>query len=208
MAGAVRPASGAWDLGAYVGNTLATPARLTLTATTPLASRVGSSRGVFTVSRSGSTAAALTVNLGIGGTAINGVDYLSLGISVTIPAGAAAATLTVTPLPSTSLVGPKTAFLALASGSGYWVGPANNATVTIGSNSLPGTLSKAPGNNIKISWASVVGKVYRVACKNSLADAAWTDLSGSVTATTTTTSYTDSSTSTKAQRYYNVYQTN
>ena len=44
-------------------------------------------RGVFTVSRTGGTAASLAVNYTVGGTATNGVDYQMLSGTVTIPPG-------------------------------------------------------------------------------------------------------------------------
>ena len=43
--------------------------------------------GVFTVSRTGSTTAALTVNYTVSGTATNGTDYQNLTGSVVIPVG-------------------------------------------------------------------------------------------------------------------------
>src|SRR3989442_6835941 len=51
-----------------------------------------SDTGTFTVSRSGSTATALTVNYTLGGTADNTSDYQTLPTSVTIGAGASTAT--------------------------------------------------------------------------------------------------------------------
>jgi hypothetical protein len=206
MSGAARPSSGPWDLGAYA-STVASPANVTVAATTPNASRVGPSNGVFTISRSGATTQALTVNCTLGGTATNGGDYATVGTAWTIPAGAASASITVAPLPSTGFVGSKSVVLTLASGSGYSVSSPQKATVTIGGNSLRTTIGKAPGNNAKLTWASQAGKAYRVAYKNSLTDTAWTDLS-SLSATSTSTSYTDTAASTKTQRFYIVYVTN
>src|SRR2546422_4792710 len=48
----------------------------------------GINTGRFTIYRTGSTNQALTVNLKIGGTASNGVDYVELANTATIPAGA------------------------------------------------------------------------------------------------------------------------
>src|SRR6185312_12325585 len=53
-----------------------------------LASEPGTDTGTFTISRTGSTAAPLTVHYSLGGTAKNGVDYQTLSGSATIPAGA------------------------------------------------------------------------------------------------------------------------
>src|SRR5439155_5115491 len=70
---------------------------VTVTATDANASEAGADPGVFTITRTGSNTASLTVNFALSGTAANGTDYNSLGSSVTIPAGAGTATVTVTP---------------------------------------------------------------------------------------------------------------
>ena len=62
------------------------------------ASEVGPDPGTFTLTRSGPTADALTVNLSIGGTATNGSDYTSITTAVQIPAGSATALITIQPL--------------------------------------------------------------------------------------------------------------
>jgi hypothetical protein len=54
--------------------------------------------GAFTVFRGGSTNSDLTLDYTIGGTATNGVDYVTLPGSVTIPAGHTVATISVVPV--------------------------------------------------------------------------------------------------------------
>jgi hypothetical protein len=178
-----------------------------VSATDTNASRVGLDPGTFIVTRSGSTALALTVGYALGGTAVNGTDYNPLATSVAISAGAASAALTVTPKSSTSLVGAETVNLTLSANAAYTVGSPNNATITIAGNSVPSTASKS-GNNMRITWASTVGKTYRVAYKNGLVDANWTNLSPTITATGTSTSYTDTTIGANKQRYYMVYLLN
>jgi hypothetical protein len=190
-----------------VSNSVVLPA-VTVTASDANASRIGLDPGVFTLTRTGSTASSLTLNYTLGGTAANGTDYNTLPVSVAIPAAAASATLTVTPKPSTSYVGAKTLVLTLASTTAYSVGSPNNATITIAGNGVPCTIGNAPGDNIKITWTSTPGKTYRVAYKDILTDANWTDLSGNVTATSNKTSWTDTSAGASKQRYYVVYVTN
>jgi len=53
----------------------------------------------------------------------------------------------------------------------------------------------------------VSGKIYRVASKSNMS-APWTDLSGSITATGASTSWTDTSAGAVQQRFYRVYSTN
>jgi hypothetical protein len=87
------------------------------------------------------------------------------------------------------------------------VGSPNGATIAIAGNSVASTVRKS-GNNMKITWTSTAGKTYRVAYKNSLADANWTNLSPTVTATSATSSFTDTTVGTNKQRYYIVYVLN
>ena len=83
------------------------------------------------VSRTGSTAAALTVNYTVGGTATAGADYTALSGNVVIPAGSASATITVTPVDDTVSEGDETVVVTLSSSASYNVGSPSAATVTI-----------------------------------------------------------------------------
>src|SRR4029453_10356048 len=86
--------------------------------------------------RTGSTAAALTVNYTIGGTATNGTDYTTIPTSVMIPAGWAPAPITVTPIDDTLSEGNETVTLTLSSSASYTVGSPGAATVTIADNDV------------------------------------------------------------------------
>ena len=106
----------------------------------------GQETGTFTFSRSGSTAAALTVNFTVGGTATSGSDYTALGTTVTFTTGAATATKTVSVLADSTVEGDETVVLTLASGSGYTVGSPASATVTIKDDATaPDTLLSCAG---------------------------------------------------------------
>jgi hypothetical protein len=95
--------------GAYVGSPASATVWITdndSTTNSPIVSLVtsapiawqGGDPGLFTVSRDRNTNQDLVISYSVGGTAVSGSDYLSLGVSVTIPAGASNATITVTPL--------------------------------------------------------------------------------------------------------------
>ena len=87
--------------------------------------------GGYTITRTGSTAAPLTVNYTMSGSATNGTDYTSLPGSVTIPAGQAFVTLAVTPIDDDLYEVPaETAVLDISTDAAYAVG-ANHALVTI-----------------------------------------------------------------------------
>jgi hypothetical protein len=66
---------------------------------------------------------------------------------------------------------------------------------------------KKGANGMSLSWASVAGKIYRVAHKDSWTGQ-WADLSGDVSATDVTTSWTDTTAAVVPQRFYMVYATN
>jgi hypothetical protein len=104
--GAARPASGAWDLGAYqYGTKSTTPSTLTPVATVrvkasdPTAVMGTSDTAAFTFTRTGDTSAPLTVNFSLGGSAEKWIDYRrpegDMPTSVTIPAGASSYTMTI-----------------------------------------------------------------------------------------------------------------
>ncbi len=127
-----------------VGVVLSTSTTHTFTITdddTPLVSITASDAtatengdtGAFTISRSGPTTAALSVNFTRSGTATSGSDYTAIASpgSVTIPAGQASADVTVTPLDNTTPETPETVVLTLSAGTGYTIGSPSAATVTI-----------------------------------------------------------------------------
>ncbi|MFW6732679.1 MAG: beta strand repeat-containing protein, partial [Synechococcus sp.] len=93
--------------------------------------------GKFTLARSGSTTAALTVNIGMTGSATNGTDYTLIPTTVTFAAGAATADVNLTVTDDAIVEGSETAVLTVAAGAGYTVGAGASATVTIADNDLP-----------------------------------------------------------------------
>lgn len=107
-----------------------------LTASDPAASEP-SGTGTFTVTRSGSTAAALAVIYTIGGTAQNSVDYNAIANSVVIPAGAASANVIITPIDDSEVESAETVILTLQSSGAYALGSSTTATVSITDNDVP-----------------------------------------------------------------------
>ena len=106
-----------------------TVATVTLAATDANASEAGDT-GTFTFTRTGPTTLSLIVNYTVGGTATAGVDYSSIGLSVTIPAGQTSVTRTVTAFEDTTVEGSETVVVTLATGQ-YIIGTPNTGTVTI-----------------------------------------------------------------------------
>ena len=106
---------------------------LTITATDNEASELFSYKGNgnFTITRAGSTASAITVNLLVGGTATPDSDYTALPASVTIPAGQSTVVLPVVVLPDTEAEPDEGVTLTLQAGPGFTIGASSSATVNI-----------------------------------------------------------------------------
>lgn len=105
---------------------------VSVTATDDVASEAGLDAGRFRITRTGSTAAALTVNLRTSGTAAAGTDYPALGTSAVIPASQSFVDLNVAPLSDPLLEVTETVLLTLVPAAAYAVGTPGVAGVRIG----------------------------------------------------------------------------
>jgi len=106
---------------------------VTVTATQPnaVAATSGGTPGQFTVSRTGSTTASLTVDVSVAGTAVSGTDYTALSGSVTIPVGVNSVTIPVNPLVDSQATTSRTVQLSLTGSiAGVLLNP-TPATVSI-----------------------------------------------------------------------------
>jgi hypothetical protein len=110
-----------------------------------------STNGTFTITRTGDTTTALTVNFTIGGTATQGTDYtLSTdncattlgGTSFAMGAGVTTATVSVCVIDDLLVEGNETVIFTLAAGTGYSV-VGGAATMNIADNDVPPTVAVA-----------------------------------------------------------------
>ncbi|HHN46108.1 MAG TPA: hypothetical protein ENN09_01585 [Planctomycetes bacterium] len=112
-------------------------ATVTVEATEATASEAGPVNGRFRITRTGSTAAALSVNFTVAGSAEISKDYVLKNGSACIqnaalvPAGAAFVEIDVAPVDDWLVEGTETVELSLKSGSGYAVGAPDKAVVSI-----------------------------------------------------------------------------
>jgi hypothetical protein len=117
----------------------------------------GATNLVYTFTRTGSTANALTVNFSVGGTATFGVspnDYTQTGATsftpptgtVTFGAGNSTATVTINPEADTTVEPDETVNLTVTSGSGYTVGSPSAASGTITNDDTAVSVAVAPGS--------------------------------------------------------------
>lgn len=111
--------------------------------------------GVYTITRTGSTTSALTVNITMSGTATNGTDYNAIPTTVTIPAGAASATVVLSVRDDGLVEGPETATLTVAAGTGYTVNSTSRqANVSIADNEVAKSNDRF-ADRVKLVGASV-----------------------------------------------------
>ena len=109
----------------------------TIAATDATAAEANRETGTLTVSRTGSTAAALVVNMALSGTATNGTDYDNVRSSVLIQPGQTTAAMTVRPVDDATVEANETAIATLAANPAYNLGAATSGTVTIADNDAP-----------------------------------------------------------------------
>jgi hypothetical protein len=175
------------------------------------ASRLNSTPGVFTFTRTGDTSAALPVPFSLGGTANSGTDYQAVpggaSPSITFAAGSSSATVLIQPVITTNIVGQQNVMLTLAANNSYTVGSPSAANMTLIGNTVRSTLKIAAAAP-SLSWPTTPGKSYRVCYKNSLSDPTWVPATGTIVAAGNGMSWSDSTASGKSQRFYLVNQMN
>jgi len=117
--------------GRLLVGTLQLEPMVSVAATQSQASENSGSEGRFTITRQGSLDGDLTVNVVVSGSAQNGVDYMIIASTVFIPSGTASVDVPVVPYPDGLTEPVETVQLNLAAGSGYRIGTASQAVVTI-----------------------------------------------------------------------------
>jgi hypothetical protein len=121
--------------GGYTLNLTETPSpiqpTITVAATDALAVEGGTDTGRFTISRTNIRALPVTVEYVLSGVAKNGIDYVSLPGTAIIPANSGSVDITVNPIADALVEGIESATLTIVGGSGYSVGAAKTATVSI-----------------------------------------------------------------------------
>ncbi|MBD2692079.1 SBBP repeat-containing protein [Anabaena catenula] len=103
--------------------------------------------GKFTITRTGSTTSALTVNYTVAGTATKGTDYNNLTGSVVFAAGASTAAININPINDSFVETNETVILTLATNNAYTLGTSKAATVTIADNDTVSDYTFIYGDN-------------------------------------------------------------
>ncbi|QUE52573.1 tandem-95 repeat protein [Luteolibacter ambystomatis] len=136
---------------------------VTVSVPDPNASEGGQDTGTFLLTRTGSTAAPLTVYYGLTGTASYGTDYMALTGQGTIPAGATSAPVVITPYDDDIGEPAETVVLSLSTfNNAYSIGSAYQGTVTITDNNDPvlvtvraGTVGTEGGSNATLIFHTI-----------------------------------------------------
>ncbi len=137
------------------------PATVSISATNANASEAGPTDGEFTITRSGSTAAALTVNHTTSGTATSGTDYTALSGSTVIPSGASSAQIPVSPIDDALVESTETVIATLSASADYSIGT-SNATVNIADNDNPPIITGLIGMTAAAAQAALEAAGYVV----------------------------------------------
>ncbi len=117
---------------------------ITVTATPNVTE--GGTNGSFTFTTSKPFPTSKSINFTISGTATNGTDYTTITSPLTFPAGQSTVTLPVSIVNDNYAETTETVIITLASGTGYSIGTASTATVSITDNDFAGiTVSPTSG---------------------------------------------------------------
>ncbi|PYJ05049.1 MAG: hypothetical protein DME25_09150 [Verrucomicrobia bacterium] len=134
----------------------------------------GPKNATFTVHRFGATNDPLTINYAIGGTATNGMDYVTLPGFVTIPAGEHSAVITVVPIDDGPPDITSTVVLKLKPDTNYIIGlPARAAAIILDGPFLPRT-TMLPGACFHLSANGPDAAWFRVEYSSDLVN--WTPI--------------------------------
>jgi N-acetylneuraminic acid mutarotase len=112
---------------------------VTFSDNTATAGEQGLDGGLLVLTRSGSTASALSVAYNVSGSATNGVDYEALSGMTTFEAGKSTATILITPKEDSAVEGTEHILISINPGAGYSLGATLNADVPILDNDSGGT---------------------------------------------------------------------
>jgi hypothetical protein len=190
MDGITRSIFGAWDLGAYISSAAAPPS---VSISAPLNGATVS--GTIAVSANASSIAGIAR-----------VQFQCDGSNIGNPVSTAPYTLTINTGTMADGWHSLNAIAWDAAGNQTTAGPISIQVANISTPPVLGLPRKLP-EGVSLTWTSVPGKIYRVASRPKMG-APWTDLSGSITATQSSTSWIDATTGGVQQRFYTVYSLN
>jgi alpha-tubulin suppressor-like RCC1 family protein len=127
------------------------------------ASETGPDKGVFTITRTGSTAAALIVDYSLAGRAVHGTDYRRLDGRATIPVGQSSIPVEIIPFDDSYSEGTQDVVLQLRTTQSYFIGVTSTGTVTIADNEASQVYVELnTGNGVEPTSGSANGPVFQI----------------------------------------------
>jgi pyrrolidone-carboxylate peptidase len=131
------------------------PAEINLTAANVSITESGTTNSIYTFTRNGDITNSLNVNYTLGGTATNGVDYVTIGTSVTFAAGSATTTLVIDPIVDVITEATETVSVTLVGGLEYVSVTPNPVSIDIINYVLPTEVSLSAINNNIVENGSI-----------------------------------------------------
>ncbi|MEK7612417.1 MAG: peptidoglycan-binding protein [Patescibacteria group bacterium] len=141
ITGALQQSKGNWNdaytaanVNNYIRSGFETAVSLpavSISTTDATASEAGSDTGLFTISRTGSTANALPIVISISGTATNGVDYQTIITSPVIAANQSSVLVDVIPINDVNVENTESVTVMIVPSAGYTTSSSNTGTVTL-----------------------------------------------------------------------------
>jgi hypothetical protein len=150
---------------------------VTVVAVDPFGTEDGPDTLTFRVRRTGPTTSALKVNIAMSGRATNGVDYLKVEDTVTIPAGTNAAWVVVTPINDTVREPAETVVMTLKPASApvqpatiraYVVRPPGRAVAIIADDDKPGRKVQAHAEGLHLRFEEHAAARVRIEASDDL----------------------------------------
>ena len=136
---------------------------VTVATTDATVGETGPDKGVFTITRTGSSAASLTVDYAMNGRAVLGTDYRRLDGRAVIPAGSTAVTVEIVPFDDSLDEGTQDVILQLRTAQNYVIGSSASATLTITDNDASQVYVELnTGNGVEPASGSASGPVFQI----------------------------------------------
>jgi alpha-tubulin suppressor-like RCC1 family protein len=137
---------------------------VSIAVTDSVAAEAGSDKGVFTITRTGGTAAALIVDYAVNGRAVLGTDYRRLEGRATIPAGLASITVEIVPFDDALDEGTQDVILQLRTTREYFISPTlSTATLSITDNDASQIYVELDtGSGTEPASGSAAGPVFNI----------------------------------------------
>jgi subtilase family serine protease len=112
------------------------PPAVSVTTAVATATEAGTVSGSFRIARSGVGTSPLTVSYTLGGTAANGIDYMTTPLTATIPAGSLTVDVIITPIDDTVVEPAESVSLTLRSSGAYSIALPGAASLSIVSDDI------------------------------------------------------------------------